>query len=167
MKINPFMCVLRDDKAALIASLQLADINAIEPVSHGSLLHEAVGNRVPDGKPISTEIAEELVKRGIDVNHRDKNGFTALAYAARYNRRDIATIILNAGGRPNITDDHGNQPLWYAAGNPHPDYELIELLIRHGADPGHRNKYGKCPLDIAHEDEGDLNMLRLFGETSK
>lgn len=152
--MSPFICVERRDRTGLAAALRSVDINVRDNVGE-SLLHSAAG------KHGSVEMAQELIRRGIDVNFQDCEGATALLYAAEWKRRDVAEVILGAGGRLDIADEHGNEPLWYAVGNA--DHQLVEMFMRHGADPRHRNTYGKCPLDIAHEDEGDPVMLRILG----
>jgi ankyrin repeat protein len=151
--MSPFICVERGDLRQLQAVLNSVDINIRDNVGE-SLLHSAAG------KHGSVEMADELIRRGIDVNLQDECGSTALLFAAVWKRRDIARVILYAGGRVDIADEHGNEPLWYATSNR--DYELVKMLIGNGADPHHCNRYGKSPIDIAMEDGGDAVMLGIL-----
>ena len=140
--MSPFICIERHNLQGLRTALATVDINILSPSGKG-LLHSAAG------KSGSIEMAAELIRRGIDLNHQDEDGSTALLIATVWKRRDVAEAILEAGGRVDISDKHGNQPLWYAIFDPHCDYEMIELLLRWGANLQHRNNFGKSPLDLA------------------
>lgn len=140
--MSPFICIERRDKSSLTAALGSVDINTRNSAGE-SLLHAAAG------KHGSAEMAAEVVRRGIDVNLQNRNGATALHFAVEFRHKDVAAIILGAGGRFDVEDEHGNQPLWYAVRDPHRDLSMIELLLLHGADPNHRNQYGKTPLEAA------------------
>lgn len=60
------------------------------------------------------DIAKFLIDEGIDVNKQDKMGNTALHYCAESNQYEIAESILENKGSLNISDRHGNEPLWTA-----------------------------------------------------
>lgn len=150
----------RGDIDGLITALESGegDINFTD-VDGQSLLHAAVTENVP------ATIAAELIARGIDVNRQDSEGRTALAYAATLKRGDVADLILAAGGRVDIADRHGNQPLWYAVHSQLGNHDLIQALVRHGADPHHRNRYGKSPMSLAQllNIKAILTILRARG----
>ncbi len=75
-----------------------------------------------------TEAARTLLKRGADVNRRNKNGYTALILAsftgpvilamharskkfsipASERRSEMVRLLLNAGSDPNAATDDGN-----------------------------------------------------------
>jgi ankyrin repeat protein len=143
--------------AGLIAALQSGEGSVdFTDVDGQSLLHAATARGVP------AEIARELIRLGIDVNHQDNEGCTALQYAAVLKRADVADAILRAGGRLDIADRHGNQPLWYAVHSQHDNHDLIKLYVLHGADPHHRNIYGKSPNDLAHK-VGIQELIKILG----
>jgi ankyrin repeat protein len=147
----------RGDLTGLIAALQSGEgsINFAD-VDGRSLLHAATG------KNVSVEIAAELIRQGIDVDHCDDEGRTALSYAAKLKRIDVAEVILNAGGRLDISDRYGNQPLWYAVHSQYQNHDMIRLFVQHGADPRHRNFHGKSPTDLATT-IGIADILTILG----
>src|SRR5690606_1547447 len=116
-----------------------------------SVLHIALSKGFDD-------IAMELINGGVDTNLQDSKGQTALHYCAFYNKAKIAKNILSHGGRLDVEDKFGNQPLWTAIindkgfGN---RVELVELFISAGANPNHKNKTGGTPLKIAEDFEYD------------
>ena len=60
-----------------------------------------------------------------------------------------------------IADRYGNEPLWTAAFNAKGNYELVSLLLRHGANPTHRNNAGLSPLDIPKRKRDDALLCIL------
>ena len=65
-----------------------------------------------DGPPPGrhTQMLDKLIKNGVDVNARHKNGQTAL-HLALHNHRNFVTLLLNRGADPFIEDDEGLTPL--------------------------------------------------------
>ena len=99
-----------------------------------------------------------LLDGGIDTNLQDSKGQTALHYCAFLNKVEIAKNILAHGGRLDIEDKFGNQPLWTAIINDKgfgSRIELVEIFISAGANPSHRNNTGGSPLKIAEDLEYD------------
>ncbi|MFP5436411.1 MAG: ankyrin repeat domain-containing protein [Bacteroidia bacterium] len=59
------------------------------------------------------ETVKKFVEYGADVNERS-NGLTPLMLAARYNKVDIITFLLEKGAKLRDTDEKGNTALKYA-----------------------------------------------------
>uniref|UniRef100_A0A1X7SKV0 Uncharacterized protein n=1 Tax=Amphimedon queenslandica TaxID=400682 RepID=A0A1X7SKV0_AMPQE len=78
-----------------------------------------------------TEIVELLLKHGADVNVINKYGDTPLSRACLKGHTEIVKLLLNADG---ININHK------AADNRHT--EIVEALLKHGADVNVSNKYG-------------------------
>jgi ankyrin repeat protein len=61
---------------------------------------------------------------------------------------DIATILLQAGANPNIAQQSGETPLYFAAKSC--DSEMVAILLQHGADRNIKlRSTNETPLDIA------------------
>ncbi len=99
--------------------------------------------------PNEPEILRQLLKHGAQVNTISKNGNTALSQIANNawgTRFILSRILLDAGADPNLIRDpseeyyfssDGSDPalLWASRWG---DLDLLELLLKHGADPNLR-----------------------------
>jgi len=111
------------------------------------------------------EIADVLILSGIDVNLPDEKGQTALHYCAFYNKPELANQIMSNGGRLEVEDSFGNQPLWTAVFNDYgrgERFEMVKLFISNGAKKDHKNKVKRSPLDIVTS-RPYKNLFGLFG----
>ncbi len=98
-----------------------------------------------DGKK---EEVKELLKSGVDPNIQDRNGGTALIYAARTRGYiDIVKILLENGADPNIQDNDGVTALMLASVERYP--KIIKLLLENGADPNIQDDEGVTALMLA------------------
>ena len=62
------------------------------------------------------EIVAELLKiPEISIDYQDKNGMTALHFAAKTGRSTVATLLLKHGANFQLVDLSGKLPLAYAA----------------------------------------------------
>jgi len=80
---------------------------------------------------VINEIIELLIKHKAGINARDKNGKTALMYAANIGDNALLRILLESGANPKIKDKKGKTILDYAHENQ--DYLLIGLLEQYSA----------------------------------
>jgi len=95
-----------------------------------SVFGTALMAAVTSNKP---QTVKHLIENGADVNIRHKKtDHTALYFAARDNRIEIATMLLKAGADPNLGTDHDGTPLHEAVRKKKP--EMVKLLLEHGAD---------------------------------
>jgi ankyrin repeat protein len=62
--------------------------------------------------------------------------------------RQTADALLRAGAAASPKDAEGNTPLHLAARQD--AVEILELLLRYGADTKARNRLGETPADTAH-----------------
>jgi methionyl-tRNA formyltransferase len=85
--------------------------------------------------------------RFIDV--RDKQGWTPLIRAAYSGNLDLCRVLLQYGANPNVGNLNGTTPLMYAfsgiGGNI--KNQIINELLRFGADADQRNFFGKSLKD--------------------
>lgn len=136
-----------------LSLIEKVDVNIVNEFKQ-SLLEEAIAFHQRD-------IVFDLLNRGINVNIQDYKGLTALHILGFYDDPIVAEMVLKRGGRLDLYDKYGNSPLWTAAFNANGHYETVELFLRYGADPLHKNKVGRSPLDIALR-RGDKILIDLL-----
>jgi len=90
----------------------------------------------------------------LDMNVRDVEGRTLLHWATDYGFKKEVEYLLQWIS-PNETDSEGKSPLHLA------NYEIAELLLKHGADPNLRDRHGRTPLHYAAARDGSVVMLLL------
>ena len=95
------------------------------------------------------EASTMLQRREVGVNDQDVNGKTALLVACEMNTANTVRLILSHGGDPNIPThlDVGYSTALHKASEKG-NREIIELLLRAGADVNARNKVGQTALHI-------------------
>jgi ankyrin repeat protein len=88
-----------------------------------------------------------MLEDGQDINARDKDGVTALAWASIRGRVDVARYLIEQKADPVLSDHKGLTPLHKAClfGNK----DIIQLLIDAGADVNAEGPQGVKPLTIA------------------
>lgn len=104
-----------------------------------------------------------LLANGAAINHQDRNGYSALHFAAQEKRYDAARMLLEKGAVLDIPDKYGNTPLWTAIFNSKDDIQLVRLFIAHGANPDHLNAARKTPRQLART-FGEPELLALLGK---
>ncbi len=119
----------------------------------------------------SVEAARVLADRGANLNIVDPDGSTALVFSILNAHYDVAALLIEKGADPNIADVTGMAALYTAVdmstlpfmhNRPPPPpsgkmeaFELIRVLLTHGADPNQRLK---TPTLQRHHDPGDRSL---------
>ena len=75
---------------------------------------------------------EECISKKVDVNTRDKQGFTPLLFAVRHNREDAFVRLLGLGADVNIPSTDGFTGLTLAARHGHGN--MIDTLVKSKCD---------------------------------
>ena len=106
-----------------------------------------------------------LATPGIDAKAKDRDGFTALHWAAWSGMPYTAVLLVDAGLDINQKDNNGYTPLMLAAlrGNE----KVITTLLSLGADATATNRDGRTASQLAVENEAAYNkrVARIFSWT--
>ena len=100
------------------------------------------------------------LSRGVDVNARTSDGWTALMYGAGPHE-DCVRALLAAGADVNAKDAMGRTALMYAASRR--GVRAIQILVAHGADVNARNKKGQTALIYAKGYPDVIRLLKRLG----
>ncbi|XP_051886499.1 cortactin-binding protein 2 isoform X2 [Pristis pectinata] len=106
-----------------------------------TLLHQAAaqGN--------VTLLSMLLNEDGIDINHPDEEGSTALYSAAKYGYTDCVTLLLNSGAQVDAVGKNLFTPLCAAAAEGH--VGCTEMLIANGASINYAAEEDQTPLYLS------------------
>ncbi|CAN0303250.1 unnamed protein product, partial [Ectocarpus fasciculatus] len=114
------------------------------------VLHEAIWGG-------HTQLVNDLVLAGSDLNWRDEYGSTPLHVAAfRGLDRVVSTLLLREEVFTNALDNGGATPLLDACRSGH--LSVVNTLLAAGADVTIRNNYGFTALEIA-VDKGHVDVI--------
>eukprot|EP01032_Pedospumella_encystans_P009143 gene9143-10790_t len=125
--------------------------------SLGPLLHEAVSEGQVD------IVRTILSKPGINTNHRNEDGETALMEAAGNDYLEIVELLLENGADRNLQDQDGWTALHWASSNGYT--KILKLLLQKGANPNLQDQNGETPLDGANDLECRKILLLKGGKT--
>ncbi|GFZ34457.1 hypothetical protein CSC2_49830 [Clostridium zeae] len=140
--IDIFSIIRNGEKELYKSYIGSIDIN-IKNEYKQSLLQEAIAFKKSD-------IAFDLLNRGINVDSQDYRGQTALHFICFHPNILLAKEILEKGADINIRDIYGNNALWSAVFNCKGRYyELVELFMKYNPDINTKNNAGRSPLDFA------------------
>lgn len=111
-------------------------------------------------------VRELLATPGIDAKAKDRDGFTALHWAAWSGMPYTSVLLLEAGLDINGKDNNGYTPLMLAAMRGHE--KVVRTLLALGADAAAINVNGKsaCALAVENEDaygKRDARILEWTG----
>jgi ankyrin repeat protein len=130
-----------------------------------------------------TRTVQDLIKRGVSVNTRNKFAETVLSLAARGGHADTVKLLLDSGADPNSADregvadsmhflldrgDNGNlvmkdgyTPLMWAAQNGH--LKVVQILLTGKADPNKVSYYTRTTalINVAPHDSGEITKLLI------
>jgi len=107
------------------------------------------------------ELLDWLIINGANINHQDRNGYCALHFAGQEKNFNSAKLLLDKGANINLTDIHGNPPIWTAIFNSRGNSSIVSLFVSRGADLDSANNYNKTPRKLAETIAGfDLNSIK-------
>ncbi len=111
---------------------------------------------------LQIEKAKLLLENGVDINHQDNAGNTALMYALA-NHADISYVqtLLDNEADVNSVNNLGETPLWTAVRQNLPS-STIKMLIEYGADVNKKDRRGETPLWYLLRTQGDDVLIRTL-----
>ena len=83
----------------------------------------------------NTELIQQLLADGMDVDVTDKEGMTALYRAAHNDQKETVSLLLSKGANVNIKDKFGNTPLDVTLND-----NIADMLRQHGGKTGQELK---------------------------
>lgn len=107
----------------------------------------------------------ERLAVGDDIGLADKQGFTALHFAAQQSQTEAVVTLLAAGAPVDPQDRFGNTPLWRAIFDSRGRVDTVRALLDAGADPDIVNNAGASPRDLARKMMGADEVTALLPET--
>ena len=123
--------------------------------------------RNPSSEVQRAEI-EALLDAGADIHETDKNGVTPLHHAVRFRSPAAVETLLRRGARVNQPCARSGSTALHRAvtstgapgtsGKQAEARQIVEILLRYGADPAIKNKNGKTAADYVRDEE----FLRLL-----
>jgi ankyrin repeat protein len=111
---------------------------------------------------ISCDLAavQKLLDDGVDVNWKDRTGWTALMDASGcWGHIEVVKLLLDNGAEVNIQDNNGWTALMVATING--KVECVRLLLEKGADVSSRTMDGGTAKDLA---DGRVDIVQLLDE---
>eukprot|EP00903_Cladosiphon_okamuranus_P011803 g11091.t1 len=104
------------------------------------------------------------VARGLRVDHRTANGFSALHWAVVRGNADTTIDLVDAGAAVNTGRTERRQALWRLPIHKCAEYgstACLQVLLKAGADPLVEDKLGMTPMHIA-AGKGFLEILQIL-----
>lgn len=170
-------------QSVLFAASQYSSSAALETLlTQGMDLHvqDTLGNNLltviswNEGRNSDEKLdfARFLITKGLDVNHRNNAGETALLLSTRSNAHDAVKTLLDNCAGVRFQDIYGNSVLHVAVlatSHEWRESPIVELLIQHGAAINLQNDEGDTPLMLACDCDGEHipeTLLRHDAETN-
>ena len=102
-----------------------------------------------------------MLDAGADVNARCKHGDTALIHALVNYNSSLVEFLIQHGADVDLCDENGHAPVSYAIWAPEEPFNLLNILLRAGANPNVWDWHGMTPLMVAalYREEDCLHAL--------
>lgn len=93
------------------------------------------------------DIIRLLLENNATINHQNRNGRTALMFAAASENRELVNLLLEEKAAVDIQDILGGTALFYAA--EYGRFRNVQLLLENKANINHESQWGETPLSTA------------------
>ncbi|XP_077992722.1 poly [ADP-ribose] polymerase tankyrase-2-like [Glandiceps talaboti] len=125
--------------------LTLDIVNFKHPQTHDTPLHCAVASVFPKRK----QVTELLIRKGANVNDKNKDFLTPMHIATEKNHFDAMETLLKHNAKVNALDSLGQTPLHRAAHDG--STQACRLLLTYGVDPSIVSLQGLTAAQMANE----------------
>lgn len=107
----------------------------------------------------NTDVADFLIENVKDVNYKSREGTALAGLAIKYNK-DLVEHLLKKNADPNIGDETGYTPLFWAVKSGNKD--LVEQLLKYKADKTKKDSMGMTPFEYALQTNNKeiINLLK-------
>lgn len=104
-------------------------------------------------------VADFLIDNVKDVNYKSREGTALAGLAIKYNK-DLVEHLLMKKADPNIADETGYTPLFWAVKSGNKD--LVEQLLQYKADKTKKDSMGMTPFEYALQTNNKeiINLLK-------
>uniref|UniRef100_A0A4W3J876 Poly [ADP-ribose] polymerase n=1 Tax=Callorhinchus milii TaxID=7868 RepID=A0A4W3J876_CALMI len=133
------------DVAKVKKSLALEIINFKHPQTHETPLHCAVASQHPKRK----QVTELLLRKGANVNEKNKDFLTPLHTAAERAHNDVVEVLHKHAAKMNALDTLGQTALHRASHGGH--LQTCRLLLSYGSDPSIVSLQGFTAAQMGNE----------------
>ena len=103
---------------------------------------------------------KSALESGVKVNSTDKDGRTALMYAAYDGRTEIINLLLSKGAGVNLQDNAGRTALMMASSGPFPS--AVSILLDNFADPNLADRVDHFTALMYAAAEGQLEVVKIL-----
>lgn len=133
-------CAYGHAETALFLLRSGASVARENSIHNDRLLIMLLGRRFGHSlSPAEIALASELISRGVDVNSRSTDGYTALHLAAREGHGQVVRLLLKNGADANVKNRNGETPLTLAQARAH--QQIVDMLLAYSAsDKRHDSK---------------------------
>lgn len=107
----------------------------------------------------NTDVADFLIENVKDINYKSREGTALAGLAIKYNK-DLVEHLLKKKADPNIADETGYTPLFWAVKSGNKD--LVEQLLKYKADKTKKDSMGMTPFEYALQTNNKeiINLLK-------
>ena len=130
-----------------------ANIHVQNEMGRNSIMSAAIGTG-------DCNTVRWLIEQRVDVNHCDKEGFTAVLNAAQQGNLDVLKLLKESGANIHAQTKMGENSIMAASGGTG-DYNTMRWLIEQGIDVNHRNERGATAVHCASQ-RGNLDVLKFL-----
>lgn len=161
-------------RSAIACAARDANVRILDAlVRHGADLNSALHDAVKEGGSDAARRIDRLLQAGVSVEGRDKLGRTPLHTAAERRNLRAAVALRKHGAVIDARDNIGQTPLhllaadigdYWKFASAAAEEEMVDFLLRRGADETATDILGETPADLASKCCGfakEGNMRRL------